>query len=339
MRLIAVLLLIIFSSEQISAQRFNHVSALRWVADSMVVAAVGTDNYGTRVIPLPEKTIVRKAIDNRWVHLVEGDRDSIIDGEYTADFYYRVYPPDRHDIHSLLYVSLIVHADTLIYSPRELSGLVSHTVTMPPNYGTWPRLFSRTKDLEHHAIENANRELSRIFGKEIFDKEFRLYQTLVYPMMQGYYDDENNEYQIPYDHRVVYFIRSPFDSMVAAGITFYTYPDDSYDTAAFKKEMDELPDCLITGTNGNVLTKELAITRALELGLPEGKLGPKYKTLFRREGKTFIWQVLSIDDYRYHVDLIGHPCEYSGGELMKIDAISGKLLDRHKDGISEGCMD
>ncbi len=305
----------------------------------MVIAAVGADKFNVRVIPLPEKTIVRKVVSSAWVRKEQGDRDTVITHDYTGDFLYRVYPPDRRDIHSLLFVSLAVHADTIIFYPQELSGPVHKQVTLPQYYGQWPCVFSKTKDLEAHTIENGNRELSRLFGKEVFDKEFKVYQKLVYPMVEGFYDDAGNEYQIPYDHRVSYTIRSPYDSTVSALIMFYTYPNGSYDTAALTKEIAGLPDFLRTGTNGHVLTKEQAIARALKLGLPQGKQGPLYKTLFNRRGKTYIWQVLSIEDYRYHVDMIGHPCEYSSGELMTIDAISGAMIERHKDGITEGCLD
>ena len=323
-----------------TAQPYLHLSAVRAASDSIVRSLVGEEIYLSRVVPMPEKTTVGRDTMNRWIYVEIGNRDTIITQRYTASLEYKVYPPDRRDIFALLWVSLVVWPNRIEFTTKgDLEYQVNRKVLLPQSYGTGFCVFQKTTELKHRGEELAARELTRQFGKKVFENEFKVSQVSAYPWIEGYTNDRGEEYEILHDYRINYHVHPIDDTAITTWFEFDLYAAGNYDTVGIKAEMKTLPECLRTGENCNILSAKQAIARALKLGLPEGTKGPLYKTFLRREGARFVWQVLSIDTYQYSVDLIGHPCEYSSGELMTIDAITGVLINRREDSYREGCLD
>ncbi len=238
----------------------------------------------------------------------------------------------HRDIFTFFWISLTGFPHPIEFTSRgDFSWHFYDWVKLPPGYGKGYSIFKTPAALREEAIRITAAEVSKLIGPKVFDTAFKLYRVSVYPSVNDYRNSRGDSFIIAYNFGAEYLVHTVNDTSIKTGITFGVNCDGWHDTSAWKQQIQNLPECLRTGNPCNILTEQQAIDRTVALGLPKGKVSPYYKNIFGRSQNQFVWSILSVDSYKVA------SCDVWQGEMMRIDAITGDLIDRKNQTYQERC--
>ena len=203
----------------------------------------------------------------------------------------------------------------------------------------------KLRDVRKKAFAKATAIMTKTFGAKAFRKSFSHWSRENHSTEQfrpdgAYFVTPSlDSFFVPYTYSFL-FAAHPVD-LPATARDFILILDadlNHIDTAAFRQQLEQLPDCIRDGTPLGAMTEQQAIARAIEVGVPPAKEG--YQNSIRQAGKHYEWSIFSIERLTRSTDMIGHPCDNYFGTSVIFNAVTGEVIRAPQESsYMKGCYD